>query len=133
MPESGGHARARVDEMTTHTWSLLTDGQSIAFDPLNDVLNFDDAAIPFGSSWYAEMAETRMPAAARDLPLQQRVQDQRPVGVEHALRVAGRTGGVAHGGGGALVRIRQVACERRTRRSAGCAPGPSLLTTAGHP
>ena len=25
--------------------------------------NFDDSAIPFGSSWYAEMAETRMPAA----------------------------------------------------------------------
>ncbi|MFA9229713.1 MAG: M20 aminoacylase family protein [Microgenomates group bacterium] len=24
--------------------------------------NFDDAAIPFGSSWYAEMVETRMPA-----------------------------------------------------------------------
>jgi amidohydrolase len=24
--------------------------------------NFDDAAIPFGSSWYAEMAETRMPS-----------------------------------------------------------------------
>ncbi len=23
--------------------------------------NFDDAAIPFGASWYAEMAETRMP------------------------------------------------------------------------
>jgi metal-dependent amidase/aminoacylase/carboxypeptidase family protein len=25
--------------------------------------NFDDAAIPFGSSWYAGMAEARMPAA----------------------------------------------------------------------
>ena len=25
--------------------------------------NFDDDAIPFGSSWYAEMVETRMPAA----------------------------------------------------------------------
>ncbi len=25
--------------------------------------NFDDSAIPFGSSWYAEMAETRMPTA----------------------------------------------------------------------
>jgi hippurate hydrolase len=25
--------------------------------------NFDDSAIPFGASWYAEMAETRMPAA----------------------------------------------------------------------
>jgi metal-dependent amidase/aminoacylase/carboxypeptidase family protein len=25
--------------------------------------NFDDAAIPFGSSWYAEMAESRMPAS----------------------------------------------------------------------
>ena len=25
--------------------------------------NFDDSVIPFGSSWYAEMAETRMPAA----------------------------------------------------------------------
>ncbi|MFC2968183.1 M20 aminoacylase family protein [Acidimangrovimonas pyrenivorans] len=25
--------------------------------------NFDDNAIPFGSSWYAEMVETRMPAA----------------------------------------------------------------------
>jgi len=25
--------------------------------------DFDDAAIPFGSSWYAEMIETRMPAA----------------------------------------------------------------------
>lgn len=25
--------------------------------------NFDDSAIPFGASWYAELAETRMPAA----------------------------------------------------------------------
>ena len=25
--------------------------------------NFDDSAIPFGSSWYAGMAEARMPAA----------------------------------------------------------------------
>jgi hippurate hydrolase len=25
--------------------------------------NFDDNAIPFGSSWYAGMVETRMPAA----------------------------------------------------------------------
>ena len=25
--------------------------------------NFDDNAIPFGSSWYAGMIETRMPAA----------------------------------------------------------------------
>jgi hippurate hydrolase len=37
-------------------------GNGNTADVHNPAYNFDDAAIPFGASWYAGMVEARMPA-----------------------------------------------------------------------